>query len=186
MKLRLEINQRLAKIGLRTTPPQTSVKQKPAEVKQKTVNGELKIESKPVKVKIDQKKARAALNYKHYKIYGKDIAKRGKQTALKAIAEYSSQGDQLARIEKKGKPLIAQAKKNAYGDKKKVGLKWKPGPEISVTPGQQDINFEVKDLNGIKLDTEPNWPQIDLQWGKVEAYQKQKAELEIKAVDKKV
>lgn len=186
MKLRLEINQIFAKIGLKKEPPKSTIKQKQADFELKQIDGELKIDSNPVKVEIDSKRARAALHSKSCKVYSKDIARKGQETALKAIAQYTKEGDQLAAIEKNGNPLITQAKKRANSKKRKLMLKWKPGPNIKVKPGGKDISFKPKDFDGVELKTKSNWPKVDLNWGKIEVYQTQPPELEIRAVDEKV
>ncbi|SJZ44223.1 hypothetical protein SAMN02745118_00859 [Selenihalanaerobacter shriftii] len=184
--LRLEINQRFAQIGLRERKPRMNLQQKDADFKLKQVPGDLKISSKPAKVEIDQTKALADLNYQTPKNYSKKIARKGQQAVLRGIAQYTQEGDQLAAIEKGGKPLIRQAKQRIYEKKRELGLKWKRGPEIKINPSKQNINFKVNELDGIEVNSKPNFPKVNLQWGKVEVYQKQSSNLEIRAVDLRV
>ncbi|SDC72558.1 MULTISPECIES: DUF6470 family protein [unclassified Candidatus Frackibacter] len=186
MRLSLRINQIFGEIGLQLKDPQTSVEQRPANISLTQKPGRLSIKSQFTKVKIDQTKARADLNYKNHKIYSKEIARKGHQAALKAIAIYAQEGDQLAAIEKGGKSIVSQAIKHAYGNQKKLGLKWKQGPEYRVAPGRQNIRFKVNDLDGIDFKVKSNRPKVDFQWGKVEVYQNKQPRLEIKVVDTKI
>ncbi|GAB6100038.1 hypothetical protein JCM16358_19170 [Halanaerocella petrolearia] len=184
--MRLEIHQQFAKTGLQIKSPQMKIDQKPDQFELQQVPGQLKINSKPAQVKIDMNKARADLNYRNHKLYGKKIVQEARQTALKGIKRRSQEGDQLAAIEKNNKPLIAQAKKSLKDKKKEIGLKWKRGAEIKVKPGKQKIKYESPDLDGIKLDVESSWPETDLKWGKVETYLKQKAKLDTQVIDRKL
>ncbi|KXS41263.1 MAG: hypothetical protein AWU54_1692 [Candidatus Frackibacter sp. T328-2] len=186
MRLSLRINQIFGQIGLQQKDPQTSIEQKPADISLTQKPGRLSIKSKFTKVKIDQSKARADLNYKNHRIYSKEIAQKGRRAALKAIVTYAQEGDQLAAIEKGRKPIVSQAIKHAYGSQKKLGLKWKQGPEYRVVPGRQNIRFKVNDLDGIDFKVKSNRPKVEMQWGKVEVYQNKQPRLEIKVVDTKI
>ncbi|AGB42148.1 hypothetical protein Halha_2274 [Halobacteroides halobius DSM 5150] len=181
--MRLKINQQFAKIGLQIKPPQIKVRQTPGKFKLQQIPGKLKINSKPTKVKVDMTQARADLNYKTQSAYSRQLAKQGQQAALKSIAEYAKEGDKLAAIEKGGKPLIQQAKKNSQNKKRKVGLRWKRGADVKVKVGKQEIEFKKQDFDGVQLNSQPSWPKVDLDWGKVKVYQQQKPKLEIRAVD---
>jgi hypothetical protein len=178
--LRLEINQKFGEIGLRQRPSRLGLQQKPADFRLERSSGKLKINSRDVRVEIDQSKARAQLNSKNSKIYAKDIAQEGMRTAYQAIATYAREGDQLAAIEKGGQPVIEQAIKHASSAKKELGLKWKQGPEYRVNSGDIKIDYNLSEVN---LKTRANWPKLDFKWGKIEVYQQQKSELEIRAVD---
>ncbi|PRX32578.1 hypothetical protein BX659_104127 [Orenia metallireducens] len=186
MSKRLEIAQTWAKIGLKQTPPKLRVNQRPNTFKLEQIDGKLTIEDKAAEIKIDMSKVRAQLDCKNNKIYSKDIARKGYQESLKGIAEYAAEGDALAAIERKGNPLIAQARKRSFDKDRDIGLKWKVGPEFKVTPNKLDITFKNDDIDGIAINTEPGNVGVDLDWGKIDIYQKQLPKLEIRAVDTKV
>ncbi|GAB6138164.1 DUF6470 family protein [Halanaerobaculum tunisiense] len=181
----LKINQQFAKLGLQIKDPQAKVNQKSGQFKLEQIPGKLKINSKPVQVEIDLSKARADLNYKDHKLYSKEIAQEGNRTALQGIARRAREGDQLAAIEKEGKPIVQQAKKSLQEKKQKIGLKWKRGAEVNVKSGNQNIKFKPQDSDGVKLESTPDQVKVDLDWGRVKAYQQQKPKLEIRAVDVK-
>ncbi|MBM7623032.1 DUF6470 family protein [Sporohalobacter salinus] len=183
--MRISIKQKSGQIGIESTAPQTEVKQQSADYNIKQLSGKLTINTQASKVEISYKAARADLGFKNYKDYSKEIVKQAHKIAFQAIAKYARQGDQLARIEAGGKPLITQAKQNAYDKKKEIGLKWKRGPKYKVTSGKQKIKFTPKDLDGVKLNSKEHWPQIRSEWGNVDIYQRKKPQFEINLIDKK-
>ncbi|MGM0370400.1 MAG: DUF6470 family protein [Bacillota bacterium] len=183
MKTTLQVNQTNGRLNLNIKPPKMSLEtNSAADFKMNHQPGSIKVNTKDVKVEINTRQARAALGEKFYKIYSKEIAQKGQQAALQGIARYAQQGDQLAKIENGGQPLIRQAKSNSKDVPKEIGLKWKPGPEIKTAPGQFEVESTSTKTN---IDTKSYVPQGELDWGQIDKYVDPESKFEIQAVDVK-
>ena len=183
MRTDLQVNQVNGRMNLNIKPPNMKLQTKhAADFSINNQRGNIKVNTKSVKVDISTRKARAELGHKFYKIYGKEIAQKGIQASMRGIAEYARQGDQLAQIEKGGNPIASQAKANAQDPKRKIGLKWLPGPEIKTAPGDFKATYTQDKLN---IESKSYWPKGKLDWGKIEAYLDPEPKFEVKAVDVK-
>lgn len=174
--VQLEINQSFAKIGMDIKEPELKLSKSKGEMSLDKGPGEQSIKKKDSKVNIDNYPAEYDLGYRNYKDFMKDFSQKGKKTALSQIAKYANEGDQLMRIESGGDPIVFQAKENSKSIEKDIGIRWKRGPSISVSKDQLDINYNPKNLKGNY--TESN-VSSELNWGRVNTYLKQKANLEI-------
>jgi energy-converting hydrogenase Eha subunit F len=183
METTLQVNQTNGRLNLNIKPPKMSLETKSvADFKISQQSGKIKVSTKDAKVEISGRKVRAALGHKHYKVYGKELAQKGKQSAMKGIAKYARQGDQLAKIENGGNPLARQAKLNSQDPERKIGLKWKPGPEIKSSPPQFKVDYTRSQL---KSDSKSYWPQGELDWGEIRNYLNPEPKFEVQAVDVK-
>lgn len=183
MTMNVRINQVSGQLKLNITPPKLNLQTKSkSDFEMNKQPGRLEIKTRDAKVEISTRQARAALNHKFYKIYSKDIAQKGYQSVMQGIAKYAQQGDQLARIENKGQPLISQAKSNSEDPKRELGLKRKPGAEVRITPGDVQMNYSKDQLN---INFNSFWPQGDLDWGKIESYLDPKPQLDVETIDVK-
>jgi hypothetical protein len=151
----IKIEQRTGKIGLQIKKPQQSLRQEKSTLEIHQDVGKLKIKKDVVEVNVDNYPARYDLGYKNSSDMVKQSARQGKEAVIKAIGQYSQQGDQLMRIENKGKPLVQQAKQATQAGKKEIGLRWKRGPKINVKPHK------------LELDYKPNYPSIKSSMGSV-------------------
>ena len=153
----IQINQQSAKIGLKIKQPEMSLKQNKSTVEIKQETGKMKIKKDIVEVNVDNYPARKDLGYKNTEDMSKSFAQQGKQAVMNSIKRYASQGDQLMKVEKKGKPIITQAKQKTKQDQKEIGLRWKRGPRISVKPHKLSMKYK------------PNYPSIKAKMGSVES-----------------
>ena len=172
----IHIEQQPAKTGLQIKDPQMKLKQSKSTLDIKQDVGNLNIKRDVVEINVDNYPPRYDLGYKNSKDFIKDFAREGKKTARKAIGQYVRQGDQLMKIENKGKPLIKQAEQSLKPDKKEIGLRWKRGPKIKVKPHKLKVKYK------------PNYPSVkssmgavnsNLDWGKVKVSMDQYNKLEI-------
>ena len=181
MATELRINQQFGKLKLNIKPPdmklQTDTK---ADFQIQKQDGRLKIDTKYAKVDINYDQTRAVLNDRTQPMYSKKIAQEAYQKSVEGIKRYARQGDQLARIENKGNPLISQIKSNSQDEKKELSLKWKPSPEINAQKGGVEIDYTPAKL---KIESQSSWPKTDLDWGKVEGYLDPEPKFEVEAVD---
>ena len=157
----VRVNQINGRLNLNIKPPNMSLQTNhAADFSMTKQEGTLKVNTKDAKVEISTRKARAALNHKFYKIYSKDLAQKGMQDSMQGIAKYARQGNQLAEIEKGGKPLASQAKQNSKDAEKEVVLRSKPGAEIKASAG--DIKVDYKP-DRMQISVQANWAQRDLE-----------------------
>ena len=183
MSTTLEVNQTSGRLNLNIKPPNMSLQTKhDADFSINKRDGKLKINTKDAKVEISTREARAFLHHKFYKIYSKDLAQKGFQDSMQGIARYAKQGDQMARIEKEGKPVISQAKSNSEDPKREIGLRSQPSAEIKSSPGEVKTDYTRSEIS---TDSKSHWPQGKLDWGKVEMYLNPEPKFEIQAVDVK-
>jgi hypothetical protein len=162
--------------------PNMNLQTKAADFRMSKRDGKLEITTRDAKVEINTRRARAALNHKFYKIYSKELARKGYQGVMQGIAKYAQQGDQLARIENKSKPLVSQAKFNSEDRQRQVGLKHKPGAEINIRRGGFKSSYTA---GGWQIKSNSSWPEVELDWGRIESYLDPKPQFEVNAVDVK-
>ncbi len=174
--VQLEINQSFSKIGMDIKNPSMQVSQNKGEIALDKGLGEQSINKKDAKVNIDNYPAEYDLGYRNTEDFMKDFSQKGKETALSQIAKYANQGDQLMRIESGGDPIVSQAKENSKRNEKDIGIRWKRGPSISVSKDQLDINYNPRD---VKVNYSKGNFSSDFNWGKINTYLEQKANLEI-------
>ena len=183
MVTELHVNQTNGRLNSNIKPPNMSLQTKhDADFSINKQGGKLRINTQDAKVEISTREARGFLHHRFYKTYSKELAQRGFQASMQGIAKYAKQGDQLARIEEEGNPIISQAKANSEDPKKEIGLRSQPSPQFKVSPG------EVRtDYNRMKISTDSKsyWPKGELEWGEIERYLNPKPEFEVQAVDVK-
>jgi hypothetical protein len=109
-------------------------------------------------------------------------AQSGQQAAYQATATYARQG-QLLLNAKVGQELVTQfaAESQTRNLKTNVGLDFIPsvGPDISWTPGEMNISYEMDKLN---YDWRVNQPQFTFTPGDIEITVKQQPDVVIKYV----
>ena len=183
MATELRINQQFGKLRLNIKPPEMNLQtDTKADFKIQKQDDNLQIETKHAKVDINYDQTRAVLNDRTLPMYNKKIAQEAYQKSVEGIKRYARQGDQLARIENEGNPLVSQIKSNYKDDKRELSLKWKASPEINVQQGGVKMNYTPGKL---KVESQSSWPKSDLDWGKVEGYLDPEPKFEVQAVDVK-
>jgi hypothetical protein len=144
-------------------------------------NGGLDIRSRPIRLNLDTFEARNSVVPTVMRATEQN-AQKGQQAAYDATAVYAQQGQMLlnARI---GQELVTQFASDAQARnvKTNVGLQFLPttGPQISWTPGEMTIHYEMDKLN---FDWRINQPHFKFTPGDIEISVKQKPDVVIKYV----
>lgn len=144
-------------------------------------DGGLNIRSRPIRLNLDTFEARNSVVPTAMRSI-EQSAQKGQQAAYNATAVYAQQGQMLlnARI---GQELVTQfaADAQARNVKTNVGLQFLPstGPQISWTPGEMTIHYEMDKLN---FDWRVNQPQFKFTPGDIEISVKQQPDVVIKYV----
>lgn len=144
-------------------------------------NGGLDIRSRPIRLNLDTFEARNSVVPTVMRATEQN-AQKGQQAAYDATAVYAQQGQMLlnARI---GQELVTQFASDAQARnvKTNVGLQFLPttGPQISWTPGEMTIRYEMDKLN---FDWRINQPHFKFTPGDIEISVKQKPDVVIKYV----
>lgn len=93
------------------------------------------------RVLIDSRQAQADIGLKPLGQIAREQAGRGRSVALQAIAQTAREGDELARIEASGNPIVEQARRRGLRDLQlNVDLAPKHGPRVELEAGSVAIN----------------------------------------------
>lgn len=144
-------------------------------------DGGLNIRSRPIRLNLDTFEARNSVVPTAMRSI-EQSAQKGQQAAYDATAVYAQQGQMLlnARI---GQELVTQFASDAQARnvKTNVGLQFLPstGPQISWTPGEMTIHYEMDKLN---FDWRVNQPHFKFTPGDIEISVKQQPDVVIKYV----
>lgn len=122
-------------------------------------NGGLQIRSRPIRLNLDTFEARNSITPTVSRAIAQS-ARRGQQAAYAATATYAQQGQMLLNA-KVGEELVTQfaADAQARNVKTNVNIQFLPsvGPEISWTPAEFNIRFEMDKLNFDWRVSQPNF-----------------------------
>ncbi len=168
-----------ALIEINTSKGSFDIQQPKADLSIEQPKAEMTIDRTPSNLSIDQIKAREDVDLKSARKRIEEAAQLGKRAVLEGIARRVSDGDELMRIENKGNPIPAQAKRNSEGPEKKFGIGWIPSAgsvEIDYTPGKVDINWK---RNKPIIESSQNKPIINYNPAQVEIKLKQYNSLKI-------
>ncbi len=174
----LVINQQSTVINLRTREPEIEVERKKPSLEIRQLAGKLEIKSSSARVEVDSYPARYDLGYKNSRDISRDIAAKGQQAVMAAVARYAQNGDCLMDFQHNKAADIAA--EEASSKPVEIGLKFKRGPVYQVTPAQNSIRYESGkteiEVGGLN---ELNRPYIEVNRGRVEAGIEQYADIEI-------
>lgn len=144
-------------------------------------DGGLSIRSRPIRLNLDTFEARNSITPTAVRSI-EESARRGQEAAYEATAIYAQQGQVLLNA-KIGQEMITQfaADAQARNIKTNVGIDFLPttGPEISWTPAELNIRFEMDKLN---FDWRLNHPDFHFTPGDIEFQVKQQPDVVIKYV----
>lgn len=143
--------------------------------------GGLQIKSRPIRLNIDTYEARNSISPTTATSISQN-AQNGQQAAYEATSTYARQG-QLLLNAKIGEELVTQFASDAVTKdlKTNVGIQFIPttGPEISWTPSEMSIRYEMDKLN---FDWRVNQAQFEFTPGDIEISVKQRPEVVIEYV----
>lgn len=152
-----------------------------ADLEISRANGGLSIRSRPIRLNLDTFEARNSVVPTTMRSV-EQYAQKGQESAYEATAIYAQQGQMLLNA-KIGQELVTQfaADAQARNIKTNVGLQFLPsvGPEISWTPAEMTIHYEMDKLN---FDWRMNQPQFKFTPGGIEISVKQQPDVIIKYV----
>ena len=176
-QIRTETTQ--AKIAIETRHAQQSIQQPGAELDLQQPQAELFIERIPSKLTIDQTAAWESMDLKTVRKRIEEAAANGQSAVLEGIARRAQEGNELMKIENKGNPIAAHAKKNSERPENNFNIGF-IHPHLSVKvdyePGKVNIDWKV---NKVINETTTNAPIIGYEAGKVDTSLQQRNALDI-------
>lgn len=165
----------------KTTDAKTEMARGTAELEITRGKGGLSIHSRPIRLSLDTFESRNSICPTTVTSIQQSAVK-GQQAAYEATATYAQQG-QLLLNTKIGQELVTQfaAESQTKDLRTNVGLQFLPtvGPEISWTPAELSIRYEMDQLN---FDWNVQDPQIEFTPGDIEISVKQQPDVIIKYV----
>lgn len=177
----IEIKTVPIEIEMKVTDAKLEYTRGTADLEISRANGGLSIRSRPIRLNLDTFEARNSVVPTTMRSI-EQYAQKGQESAYEATAIYAQQGQMLLNA-KIGQELVTQfaADAQARNIKTNVGLQFLPsvGPEISWTPAEMTIHYEMDKLN---FDWRMNQPQFKFTPGGIEISVKQQPDVIIKYV----
>lgn len=177
----IEIKTVPIEIEMKVTDAKLEYTRGTADLEISRANGGLSIRSRPIRLNLDTFEARNSVVPTTMRSV-EQYAQKGQESAYEATAIYAQQGQMLLNA-KIGQELVTQfaADAQARNIKTNVGLQFLPsvGPEISWTPAEMTIHYEMDKLN---FDWRMNQPQFKFTPRDIEISVKQQPDLIIKYV----
>ncbi len=177
----IEIKTVPIEIEMKVTDAKLEYTRGTADLEISRANGGLSIRSRPIRLNLDTFEARNSVVPTTMRSI-EQYAQKGQESAYEATAIYAQQGQMLLNA-KIGQELVTQfaADAQARNIKTNVGLQFLPsvGPEISWTPAEMTIHYEMDKLN---FDWRMNQPQFKFTPGDIEISVKQQPDVIIKYV----
>ncbi len=177
----IEIKTVPIEIEMKVTDAKLEYTRGTADLEISRANGGLSIRSRPIRLNLDTFEARNSVVPTTMRSI-EQYAQKGQESAYEATAIYAQQGQMLLNA-KIGQELVTQfaADAQARNIKTNVGLQFLPsvGPEISWTPAEMTIHYEMDNLN---FDWRMNQPQFKFTPGDIEISVKQQPDVIIKYV----
>ncbi|ADG83628.1 DUF6470 family protein [Thermincola potens] len=173
----LKITQQFGQIGINYAQARMDIRTGQADMQLITAPPEMEIKIDYPRVHIDQTQALADIGYKKVIALEAEQAHEGQATVLSGIERVAREGDSLARSAGRGTALIADiAWQNSFDnrDYNVAAIPHTP-PKIWFTGG---ININVRPGN-VRLQVNPNFPEIKFAPGKVNIYLEQEPLLKI-------
>jgi hypothetical protein len=163
----LEIRSVPIQLEIRSTDAQMKITRGTAELEITREKGGLSIHSRPIRLSLDTFESRNSVTPTVINAV-KQNAVNGQQAAYAATAAYAQQGQLLLKTQI-GQELVTQFAEESQTKnlKTNVGLTFIPttGPEISWTPAEMDISYQMDQLN---FDWDIQDPKIEFTPGDVE------------------
>jgi hypothetical protein len=177
----IEIKTVPIELELKVTHAKLEYAQGTAELEISRDKGGLSIHSRAIRLNLDTFESRNSISPTTIRATEQN-AQKGQQAAYEATATYAQQG-QLLLNAKIGQELVTQfaAEAQTRDLKTNVGIQFLPtvGPDISWTPGEMNIRYEMDKLN---FDWRVNQTQFEFTPGDIEISVKQQPDVIIKYV----
>ncbi len=178
--LRLDIEIQHAQLGLAIRPPKTQVTIPKPSANVDSEPPALYVDIQMPRVYINARKAFGDIGLKDLLSLAREQAQRAREKGLEAIGQIAWAGDALGAIEH-GEHVaevvaaVTQAKEERVLN---VDARPKHPPEMIVVGG---VEFSAT-WGYVETNWRNEWIDVDLRWGAVRTYLRQKADIEIRAV----
>lgn len=149
----LDITTTPIKIELKTTPARLEMESKFASVKISREQGGLEYQIEPLQMEIDNTAWRNSLNLKNCDTFVRDVAAKGRQAGLDAVAKIVKEGNQLALAHRQVTPADIARRNMTRIRESVMDFIPKGGVKISWNGGTVDFNYTKSQLN---FDVEPS------------------------------
>ncbi|HEU4962319.1 MAG TPA: DUF6470 family protein [Bacilli bacterium] len=175
--LRLQINQTFAKIGLDYTKPVQEISQPYAQVEIVQQAAKMDIDQGAGRLSVDGEAAHAALSHKSALGLVESVAAQTRQVVMEFISSKSSEGDQLAAINKASIADIASQRYHRGPSPIEFIGPFSYNPvDVSYTPHPTTVSWQV---GGADIQVTPHKPEISYRPGAVQAYVAQQNDLSV-------
>lgn len=166
--LKLNIEQQYARLGLNISEPAVQLDIKPPEIQLSTKAAEVEIRQSQGQLKIDSYPCRYSAGFRKTGDATAELAEKGMQAALQAIAKIAGDGNRLGAIQTGETDVIAHmAAESMLEEMPDVVLAHINPPKISYQPG--DVEFNAG-KGKVSLSLERGSVDLALQRGKVQGY----------------
>ena len=175
----LEITSVPIKIELQKTPARFEMSTKFVSVKYNRTAGGLEYDTDPIRMKIDNTAWRNSVNLKNCDTFVRDIAAKGRQAGLDAVAQIVKDGNQLALPHRRVTPADISRRNMNRIRETVVDFIPKGGVKISWDGGTVDFKYNRSD---IEFDVEPSTLDIRYVPAQLEYFISQYPRVDIKYV----
>ena len=166
---KLDIKVHSAQMQINVEKPRINISGQRGEFNIQKREHHFSIASKPAEISINNYPAYKQLGYKNVSDLGRDIASKSIREGMRAIADMSSDGDNLMKIETQNRDAIAQvalSKHRSRYRKAEIGIMHFPQEniQINVQEGEVKVNYSPGEINVRSEKT----LRIDAEMGRVE------------------
>ena len=178
--LRLDIDIQHARLGLSIRSPETQVTIPKPSANVESEPPAFYVDIQLPRVYINARQAFGDIGLKDLLSLAREQARRAREKGLEAIGNIAADGDELAAIEH-GDRVAEITAAAAWPEEDRVlnvDARPKHPPEIIVVGG---VEFSAT-WGYVETSWRNDWIDVDLCWGAVDAYLRQKADIEIRAI----
>ncbi|AZR73900.1 hypothetical protein BBF96_11170 [Anoxybacter fermentans] len=173
----IKIYQQPALIGLDIKQPAIKIKQIPSEIHRQSGKVKLDIKQEYGQVQVDGTRCREKIGFYDYDLFMKKIVREGYKTALEGIQRRVQEGFQMADVHENRGIVAKITAEKAWIKPGQIEVGFKPGPEITYRDGSLAFEPEIKPD---KYDVSFYQVNVNLDWGKVNMYLRQKNYIDVK------
>lgn len=175
----IHMTSQMAQIGIQQTFPKQKLRQHKADLTIEQPKADVRIQAPLGTLTIDQTEAFTDANLLSARELIEKKAREGMQKVASGTARRAREGSELMRIENEGKPLIMQAQRNGYKQKKDLTIDFIPSPfSVHIDYEPKDVQIDVN-VNRPMIIARPRAPEHEVERGKVDIYMRQYENLHI-------
>jgi len=175
----IRMTSQMAQIGMKQTFSKQKLHQPEADLTIEQPKADVRIQAPLGTLTIDQTEAFTDANLLSAGDLIDKKAREGLQLAASGTARRAREGSELMRIENEGKPIIMQAQRNGYRQKKDLTIDFIPSPfSVQIDYEPKDVQIDVN-VNHPTITAHPRAPEHEVERGKVDIYMRQYENLHI-------